>query len=171
MSRKYPKRVRKEFARRLKAAEAFVETWTNSGLASTLVTDYSCTLTCEEAKTYAGLMRAFGYNNTAAQIIADHSEDCDDLAVHFDTDVWTVDVEVNTFVPALKAEVRDLGWTLVVNAEHPNEAGNKAEEAVTAHMQEKGLLKAGMWVTAAEIKPGVPASMALYPWTDIRQAA
>jgi hypothetical protein len=171
MSRKYPKRVRKEYARKLAAAEAFVKTWTNTGLASTLITDYSCTLTCEEAKAYADLMRSFRYPNTAAQIIADHCEDCDQPEEHFDTNVWTVDVEVNTFFPELKAEVEELGWTLVVNAEHPNEAGNRAEEAVTAHMQKEGLLKSGMWITSAEIKPGVPASTTLHAWSDIREDA
>ncbi|MEV3860691.1 hypothetical protein AB0J38_41080 [Streptomyces sp. NPDC050095] len=169
MSRKYPKKVRKEFKRKLAAAEAFVEAWTNSGLASTLITDYTCTLMCEEAKTFAGLMRSFGYHNTAAQIIADHCEDCDDLEYHFTTDVWTVDVEVQTFNPDLKAAAEDFAWTLVLNAERPNEARGKAEAAVTDHMKGQGLLKPGMFVTATDVRSGFPASTALYSWTDLRE--
>ncbi|MFF8629706.1 hypothetical protein [Streptomyces werraensis] len=172
MSRKYPKKVRKEFARKLAAAEAFVETWTNTGLASSLITDYTCTLTCEEAKTYSALMRSFGYVNTASSIIADHCEDCDVPSEHFDTDVWTVDVGAMTFDPKLKQEVADLGWTLVLNAEHPREAEAKAEDAVRAHLHANGLtLKPGVFINVSEIKPGEPGSLALYDWIDMREAA
>ncbi|MFI0553447.1 hypothetical protein [Streptomyces scabiei] len=163
MSRKYPKKVRKEFKRKLAAAEAFVETWTNSGLSYSLITDYNCTLGCDEAKTYAELFRAFRYSNTAAQIIADHSEDCDYLTEHYDTDVWTVDVDAHGFQGQ-----EPLSWTLVVNAERPNEAIGKAEDAARKHMEREG--RQGYWLSS-EVVPGVPASTALHTWTDLREAA
>ncbi|MET7984582.1 hypothetical protein [Streptomyces sp. NPDC005281] len=71
----------------------------------------------------------------------------------------------------MKAEVEDLAWTLVVNAEHPKEASDKAELAVLKYVQTKGILKPGMYVRVCETKPGVPSSMALYSWTDMREAA
>ncbi|MEU5383705.1 hypothetical protein [Kitasatospora cineracea] len=59
---------------RLKAADAFVEQWTNSGLAGSLIDDYMCTLGCSEAETYADLFRAYGYTSTADGIISDHTQ-------------------------------------------------------------------------------------------------
>ncbi|MET8702765.1 hypothetical protein ABZW10_28480 [Kitasatospora sp. NPDC004723] len=58
----------------LRAAEAFVESWTDSGLASSLIHDYTRTLDCSEAETYAGVFRAFGYHALAEDIILDHTE-------------------------------------------------------------------------------------------------
>jgi hypothetical protein len=166
MSRKFPKKVRKEFKRRQVAAEAFVEAWTTSGLSHSLITDYSCYLNCDEAKTYANLMRAFGYTETAEQIIADHSEDCDEPETHYPTDVWTVDVEAYSF-----GQPERYSWTLVVGAPHPNEAKEQAIDAVRAYLRREGLWIDGMYVFEREIVPGVPGSFALYDWTDLRKAA
>ncbi|MFI2607741.1 hypothetical protein [Kitasatospora sp. NPDC018619] len=61
-------------AGQLRAADAFVECWTDSGLASSLISDYT-TLCCDEAETYADVFRAFGYVNTADLIISGHADD------------------------------------------------------------------------------------------------
>ncbi|MFF1908594.1 hypothetical protein [Kitasatospora sp. NPDC058218] len=78
------------------AANAFVEAWTTSGLAYELVGYYDCTLTCSEAESMADLFRAFGYENTADDIIASHSEsdECGDS--HHSCDDCTSDDEYNT---------------------------------------------------------------------------
>jgi hypothetical protein len=54
------------------AAEAFVEQWTDSQLAEELPWQFE--LTCSEAETFSELFRAFGYPNTADEIIADHAQ-------------------------------------------------------------------------------------------------
>ncbi|MFD4904960.1 hypothetical protein [Kitasatospora purpeofusca] len=66
--------ISEDQAEQLRAAEAFVENWTNSGLASTLIEDYTCTLGCSEAETYADVFRAFGYYVLAEDIVHDHAE-------------------------------------------------------------------------------------------------
>jgi hypothetical protein len=80
MSRKYTKSARKADAARLSAAAKFVAEWTTTGLASTLIDDYSCTLNCGEADSMAALFRAFGCPSTADGILKDHAEhdECDD---------------------------------------------------------------------------------------------
>jgi hypothetical protein len=166
MSRKYPKKVRKAYAAKLKAADAFVEAWTTSGIASTLIHDYSCFFNCGEAKAYSDLMRSFGYTYTAEQIIADHSEDCDEPEIHYPTGVWTVDVEAYPF-----GQPERYSWTFAVEAPHPNDAREKAIGAARAHLRREGLWVDGMYVFEREINPGVPSSMALYTWTDLREAA
>jgi len=80
MSRKYTKAAKRRDRAQLAAAEAFVETWADSGLSYELIDGYTCTLGCDEAEAYAGIFRSFGYTSTADQIIADHAEydECDE---------------------------------------------------------------------------------------------
>jgi len=59
---------------RLRAAAKFVDTWAQSGLASDLIRDYGCTLTCNEANDMAQLFREFGYPEIASVILEDHSK-------------------------------------------------------------------------------------------------
>lgn len=162
MSRKYPKKVRKEFARKMKAAEAFVDAWTNSGLASSLITDYSCTLGCDEADTYSDLFRSFGYTWTADQILADHGEDCDTPHFHESKGVWTFTVEAE-FMDGEKDE-----WQIVADGSGAD-AECTATRFVRTKLQERGMRV--VWVTAVEVEAGAPSSTALYDWTDLRKTA
>lgn len=58
---------------KLAAAEQFVETWERSGLAESLIEDYTCHLGCGEAEAFAGLFRTFGHPDIADIIIEDHT--------------------------------------------------------------------------------------------------
>ncbi|MEV5677437.1 hypothetical protein [Streptomyces sp. NPDC052179] len=164
MSRKYPKKYRKEQAAKLKAAEAFVESWTTSGLASTLIPDYSCTLGCEEAITYGALMRAFGYPSTAETILADHGEDCDTPHYHECGGVWTF-----TLQPEGVAE-EEGGYTIVADGANGAEAEDRAREFLRSELKAK-YRSYYYWINVEEVESGVPSSTALYSWTDIRKAA
>jgi hypothetical protein len=163
MSRKYPRKVRKQYQARLKAAEAFVESWTTSGLAWSLITDYSCTLGCEEAETFAGLFRSFGYDNTAETILADHGEDCDTPHYHSPQDVWTF---------TLLVFVRDsyiAEWAIVADGKNGMEAEERAKGFLRNSLKPKyeGYIR----VEVGEVESGVPAPTALYSWTDIREGS
>lgn len=57
---------------KMQAAESFVNEWV--WLASTLVDDYDCHMTCSEAESLAAPFRAFGDTSTAAEIMRTHSE-------------------------------------------------------------------------------------------------
>jgi len=65
------------------AAKGFVETWGNSGLATSLVDDYDCTLTCAEADAFAAMFAAFGYRGTAETIVQAHAEHDEPGDAHF----------------------------------------------------------------------------------------
>lgn len=55
------------------ALDRFVGTWTDSGLAYELVSDYQCTLTCEEADSLADLLTAYGDTEGAQLILSEHA--------------------------------------------------------------------------------------------------
>lgn len=167
MSRKYPKKTRKQFAAQHKAAEAFVEMWTDSGLASELITDYDCTLTCGEANAFAALMRSFNYENTADQIIADHAEDDDCGAEHHtQCKVWTFTFE-------LKGYKDESSWTIVADGTDQQDAEKGARSALRKGLKKKipdefEFARAWSYVSLWEAEFGVPTSTALYTWTDAR---
>ncbi|MGW5773135.1 hypothetical protein ACWEVY_28785 [Streptomyces longwoodensis] len=166
MSRKYPKRVRKELQRQQAAAAAFVKEWTHSGLASGLIDDYSCTLTCGEAETYSGLFRSFGYHGTADSILADHGEDCDTPHYHAKNGVWTFTIAACG--PAV-AEVEDPEWVIVADGKNGAEAEDRAESFLRRQLAQK--YPGYFYVSTAEVEDGVPSSTALYHWIDLRKAA
>lgn len=153
------KKLRKK---RLAAAEAFVEAWTDSGLAYNLIPDYGCTLGCSEAKTYAGLLRAFGYENTADQILADHGEDCDNPHYHEPNNVWTFTLEAK----GVNVE-EDASWVIVADGKDGQEAEGRAWKYLTDQLQKE--IEGYFWVRVIDVASGVPGSLALYSWTDIRK--
>jgi hypothetical protein len=162
MSRKYPKKVRQEFARKLKAADAFVDAWTTSGLAYDLIPNYDCTLGCEEAKTYADLFRVFEYTNTAEQILADHGESCETPHYHEPQGVWTFDLEAF-------GRYRIGEWTVVADGKDGSEAEERAKEFVRNRLKDQ--YASYIRVEVQDVESGVPGSTALYSWTDLRKAA
>jgi hypothetical protein len=164
MSRKYPKKVRKEFKRQQAAAEAFVEMWTDTGLAWSLISDYSCTLTCGEAEKYADLMRAFKYTETAEGILADHGEDCDTPHYHAPQGVWTF-----TLQPGGNEAEGEGEYTVVADGKNGADAEERAKSFLRAHLKQK--YKTYFWVEVVEVENGAPGSLTLYNWTDIRKAA
>ncbi|MFJ9900227.1 hypothetical protein ACIQPR_43555 [Streptomyces sp. NPDC091280] len=166
MSRKYPKKVRNQHRRRLAAADAFVESWTNSGLSHELITDYTCTLGCDEAITYSGLFRAYGYDGTAESILADHGEDCDNPHHHEPQGVWTFTIDAHG--PAVEV-IEDPEWTVVADGKD----GAEAEERATRFLrtQLKKQYPGYFYVRVIDVENGTPGSTALYAWTDIRKAA
>jgi hypothetical protein len=164
MSRKYPKKVRKEYAAKLKAADAFVEAWTDSGLAWSLITDYSCTLNCGEAETFADLMRAFKYTETAEGILADHGEDCDTPHYHASQGVWTF-----TLQPGGNEADGEGEYTVVADGKNGADAEDRAKEFLRAHLKQR--YKTYFWIEVVEVEDGTPGSTALYSWTDMRKAA
>ncbi|MFF4245206.1 hypothetical protein ACFYY2_12115 [Streptomyces sp. NPDC001822] len=164
MSRKYPKKFRKEQAEKLKAADAFTDAWMTSGLAYSLISDYSCTLTCEEAMTYACIFRAFKYPDTAEQILADHGEDCDNPHYHEDQGVWTF-----TLQPGGNEADGEGEYTIVADGRDGSDAEERAKEFLRRKLKQK--YKTYFWIDVQEVEAGVPGSTALYSWTDIREAA
>lgn len=67
---------------KMQAAEDFVNVWSHSGLAESLIEDYTCHLGCGEAEAFASLFRTFGHPSIADAIIEDHTRhdtDPDDL--------------------------------------------------------------------------------------------
>jgi hypothetical protein len=161
MSRKYPKKVRNEHKRKLKAADAFVRAWTESGLSSTLIHDYNCFLNCGEAESYSGLFRAYGAPDTAESILADHSEDCDTPHYHKAQGVWTFTVEAH-FASGESDE-----WTVVADGSG-EQAEDRAKQWVRDALRAQGA--AVMYVLASESGEGTPGSLPLYDWIDIRKA-
>jgi hypothetical protein len=164
MSRKYPKKVRKEYAAKLKAADAFVEAWTTSGLAWSLITDYSCTLNCGEAETFADLMRTFKYTETAEGILADHGEDCDTPHYHAPQGVWTF-----TLQPGGNEADGEEEYTIVADGKNGADAEDRAKGFLRAHLKQK--YKTYFWIEVVEVEDGAPGSTTLYSWTDMRKAA
>lgn len=152
--------------KRLKAAEAFVESWTTSELAGRLITDYNCTLSCDPAETFAGIFRAFGYPNYAESILADHGEDCDSPHYHQPQGVWTFDIEAGG--PAVEGIDNPI-WTIVADGKNGADAESRAVEFLRRKLTEK--YTPYFYLTVEEVENGVPASTALYSWTDIREAA
>jgi len=150
--------------KRLKAAEAFVESWMTSELAYTLITDYSCTLGCKEAETYAGLFRAFKYPNAAESILADHGEACETPHHHEGRGVWTFNLLIGgPYVPP------DTSYTIVADGADGAEAEQRATEFLRGKLKEKGM--PFTYIDVEEVESGVPGSTALYSWIDIREAA
>ncbi|MVO87448.1 hypothetical protein GPA10_22455 [Streptomyces sp. p1417] len=163
MSRKYPKKIRKEFKRKLAAAEEFVEVWMNTGLSSSLITDYSCTLTCAEADTYAGIFKEFGHPDTAATILADHGEDCDSPHFHEPRGVWTFEIEANG---RAVDHLDNPTWTVVADGENGARAECRALEFLRKELRKEYTHDFWFWVQEAE--SGVPGSTAIYSWLDAR---
>ncbi|MFD7336697.1 hypothetical protein ACFV98_11920 [Streptomyces violascens] len=60
----------------MQAAQTFIDQW--ACLASTLVDDYECHMTCSEAESLAALFRAFGDTFTAEEVMRAHSEKDDE---------------------------------------------------------------------------------------------
>lgn len=155
MSRKNNTMRKKQLA----AAEAFVDAWITSGLAYTLISDYNCTLGCEEAETMAGLFRAFKYQNTATSILEDHSEADECGNQHHLCTSWTFDVAL--------VGVKDGEFAIVSDGYDVQEAEAKAR----AHM--RGLAEeswpgrdVGVILTGADL--GAPSETSLYYWIDAR---
>ncbi|WP_340376625.1 hypothetical protein U5640_16905 [Streptomyces sp. SS7] len=161
MSRKYPKRVRKELGRKLAAAEAFVEAVTTSGCAAD-IEFYSC----EDAERYAAMLRVFGYVNYAEDAIADHKTECAEPHRHQLDGVWTFDIRAGG--PAFDG-VEDPEWTVVADGKNGAEAEGRAKLFVEAELKKRHSLY--FWLTVTEVENGVPSPLALYDWTDIRKAA
>jgi hypothetical protein len=68
--------------RQLDIARTFAETWAD--LLTSLPDDYTCHLNCAEADTAAELLRAFGYEETAASLIRAHAEHDEPGETHHD---------------------------------------------------------------------------------------
>ncbi|MFF9649708.1 hypothetical protein [Streptomyces sp. NPDC014622] len=165
MSRKYPKKFRKEQARKLKAAEAFVEAWATSELASNLITDYDCQIGCEEANTFADLLRSFRYVITADQILADHGEYCEYPHAHDFRGVYTFSFDSRL--------IESDGWTIVANGKDGLDAESKARDFLADRLREAHGKFFGPWtdINLIDVESGVPGSTALYSWTDIREVS
>lgn len=159
MSRKFTKAMKRQMALRLQVAEAFVEAWTTSGLAATLAVDYDCTFGCENAKTFASLMKTFGYPSTAETILADHGEDCDNPHYHEPQGVWT-------FSLTAYGRYRIGEWTIVADGKDGEEAEERAKEFVRSRLKDQYV--SHIRVVVDEVENGVPSSTALYSWNDIR---
>jgi hypothetical protein len=145
--------------KQLAAAAAFVDAWTTSGLAYSLISDYNCTLTCEEADTMAGLFRAFHYPSTAEGIVEEHSETDECGNLHHECPAWTFDV----------ALVGVKGGEFTIVADGDDVQG--AEANARAHM--RGLVEenwpgreVGVILTGAD--EGAPGETSLYSWIDAR---
>jgi hypothetical protein len=145
--------------KQLAAAAAFVDAWTTSGLAYSLISDYDCTLTCEEAESMAGLFRAFRYSNTAASIIEEHSEHDECGNLHHQCPSWTFDGAL--------IGVNGSEFTIVADGEDVQEA----EANARAYM--RGLAEqnwpgreVGVILTGAD--EGAPGETSLYSWIDAR---
>ncbi|MGW1231405.1 hypothetical protein [Streptomyces californicus] len=162
MSRKYPKKFRKEQAAKLRAAEKFTDAWMTSGLAYELLQNYDMTLGCEEAETYAELFNAFKYPHTAEQVLADHREGCCQPHFHGGKGVWTFVISVRgADVPA------DTEYTIVADGPNGVAAEIRAEEFILGELrQEFGPF---VHVLTEDVEEGVPSSTALFAWTDIRK--
>ncbi|NEB42564.1 hypothetical protein [Streptomyces sp. SID14515] len=162
MSRKCPKKFRKEQAAKLRAAEAFTDAWMTSGLAYNLLPDYGIQLGCEEAETYAELFHAFKFPHTGEQIIADHRQGCCHPHYHAGKGTWTFVISVKgASVPA------DTEYTIVADGPTGAAAEIRAEEYLLGEMRKKfGPL---VHVLTEDVEEGVPASIALFSWTDIRK--
>ncbi|MFC9591544.1 hypothetical protein ACFTUC_17360 [Streptomyces sp. NPDC056944] len=165
MSRKYPKRVRKEFARKLKAAEAFTDRWMTTGLAYSLISDYDCTLTCGEAETMADLFRIFQYPDTAEQILSDHGEDCDTRHYHEKRGAWTFTFQVKASGWKVGDEFPE--YTVVANGADGGEAEARAEKQLRKLLVPEH--KHYFWTELLEAETGIPSSTALYSWIDARE--
>lgn len=164
MSRKYPKKVRKEFQRKLKAADAFVDSWTTSELPSNLGGDYGCYLTCTEAETFAELLRAFRYPNTAAEVLSNHAQNCETPHHHKGQGVWTFTISVGgDGVPD------DTEYIVVADGKN----GEEAEERATEYFRPRCRRQYGpfAYIDVSEVEDGIPSSTALYSWIDLRKAA
>lgn len=160
MSRKYPKKDRKQHKARLAAAAAFVEAWTTSELSYNLIPVHHCPLNCAEAETYAGLFRAYDYPNTADQILEDHGETCDGPHA---SQVWQVDIEACGVEP-------DASWTIVADGKRRSEAETRAKEWLRRHLRGK-FAGRRFELTVMDTSLGVPSPTALYSWVDLRKAA
>ncbi|MGW3063862.1 hypothetical protein ACWDA8_10150 [Streptomyces sp. NPDC001130] len=159
MSRKYPKKVRKEFARKLATAEAFVESVTTSGTAGDVELG-----NCGDAESYAALLRAFGYTNYADDAMGNHKVDCIELHRHDFDGVWTFDFNIHgPQVP------EDTSYTVVMDGATGAAAEDAARDLIREGFRKKHL--GYFWVTLAEVEPGIPAPTALYSWIDGRKAA
>lgn len=164
MSRKYPKKFRKEQAAKLKAAAAFTDAWMTSGLSYNLLPDYDISLGCEEAETYAELFHAFNYPHTGEQILADHRQGCCHPHYHGGKGVWTFVISARgTDIPA------DTEYTIVADGPDGVAAEIRAEDFLLGELRDK--FGPGVHVLTEDVEEGVPASTALYAWTDIRKAS
>lgn len=155
MSRKNNTMRKKQLA----AAEAFVDAWITSGLAYTLISDYNCTLGCEEAETLAGLFRAFKYQNTATSILEDHSEADECGNQHHLCSSWTFDVVL--------IEVKGGEYTIVADGDDVKEAEAKARAYMRGLIEENWPGRdVGVILSGAEL--GAPGETSLYAWIDAR---
>ncbi|MFG3582541.1 hypothetical protein [Streptomyces sp. NPDC047990] len=165
MSRKYPKKWKRERETRLKAAEAFVEEWTNTGLASSFAHDYDCTFNCAEAETYGDLLRSFGYPSTAEDMMEGHLNDCDEKFRHEKNGAWTF-----TYVVQGPEIPKDTEYTVAMRGATGSEA-DKAAEALLRKLYKASNPGKYFYLVLAEVEAGVPGPLALYPWIDGRDLA
>lgn len=63
-----------------RAVTSFLGTWAD--LLASLPDDYDCHLTCVEADTAVGLLQAFGFDGTAAELLQAHAEHDDEGDQH-----------------------------------------------------------------------------------------
>ncbi|MGW2710746.1 hypothetical protein ACWC4J_17400 [Streptomyces sp. NPDC001356] len=161
MSRKYPKKVRKEYAAKLKAAEAFVESVTTSGAASDVELG-----NCNDAETYAALLRAFGYTNYAEDAIGNHKVECDDQHRHEPDGVWEFDF--NVYGPNIPP---DTSYTVVMDGKTGAEAEDAARDLLRRLYQQENPSHGYFWLTLVDVERGAPATACLYSWIDGRKAA
>ncbi|MFB6654856.1 hypothetical protein ACFCZ4_06735 [Streptomyces microflavus] len=164
MSRKYPKKFRKEQAVKLKAAEEFTDAWMTSGLAYNLLPDYDIALGCEEAEAYAKLFDAFNHASTAERVLADHKEGCCHPHYHDGKGVWTFVISARgANLPA------DTEYTIVADGPDGVSAEIRAEDFLLGELRKN--FGPFVHVLTEDVENGVPGSTALYSWTDIRKAA
>ncbi|MFK0231193.1 hypothetical protein ACIQUL_36115 [Streptomyces sp. NPDC090303] len=165
MSRKNTKRMKNEAARRLAAAEDFVEQWTTSGRACEMAEDYQ--LNCGDAEVMAELFRSFAYPNTADSILADHREDCRTPHRHERRGVWTFTFEVKT--PGWRVGEEPPSYTVVANGKSGTEAEERAKEFLRIEAEASALFRPSCLIWLVETEEGAPSSTALYSWLDARQ--
>ncbi|MGV9693414.1 hypothetical protein ACWDUX_30400 [Streptomyces sp. NPDC003444] len=167
MSRKYTKRMKNEAARRLAAAEAFVEQWTTSGRACEMAEQYA--INCGDAETMADLFRTFQYPNTAHTILSDHAQDCPAPHRHEKRGTWTFTFEVRT--PNWRMGEEPPTYTVVANGKSGAEAEERATDWFRAEAESSSFFLDPYRIFLVEVEEGAPSSTALYSWLDARQAA
>ncbi|MFE5542749.1 hypothetical protein ACFQ71_02905 [Streptomyces sp. NPDC056534] len=157
--------MKNEAARRLAAAEAFTSQWMTSGLAYSLIGDYTCTLTCGEAETMADLFRIFQYPETADQILSDHGEDCDTPHHHQKCGTWTFTFAVKTIEWRVGEDAPE--YTVAASGTDGGEAEDRAVTLLRKLLAAE--YKTHFWTELNEVEAGIPSSTALYSWIDARE--
>ncbi|MEU6765923.1 hypothetical protein ABZ916_25835 [Streptomyces sp. NPDC046853] len=155
MSRKYPKRLRREQAARLAAAEEFAEEWAKSELEA---------FGCGETKALLGILRAFGKTQAADDVFATHLTDCQYPHYHEPYGTWTFSIEAHgsEFGP-------DDVWDIASDGVNGEIAERRAVEWLEEQLKKRSRFY--FTLSVCEVEFGAPSSMALYNWIDLRSAA